>query len=544
MEITALTHLRESESQIAALSRRHLEAVVAIDSQSDERSESIPSTPGQTIMAEWLVSFFRGLEAQVVRDELANVIVTIPGRGVGSSHPPLALMAHYDTSRGTRAIPRLAQLDRWDGQRIPYSANDRLQVNVENYPAAREFLGHDLVFGPGDAPFGLDDKLGLTHLMTLVVLLQTNPEISHPPLVIIARPDEEIGRMAAVEGVAHALQQRGVSYGYTIDGILPFEINVENFHASAASVVFASGPLPPEQAAMPFGAKLFLGGVNTHGCTAKAEGFRAATRFGAELMARLTASARVNSRVVPLSFRSMPLRDCDAELEFALGGTTPEQALESWQQLQQAVAQVVDPHLPRGASWQLEPPHRGPISWEHGHATQAMLRFVARFLASRPGFVIPAEESEGRDGYSNPYRALPLEQGRVQLDIRLRDFDRAILTAREQHVAQLVREAGVELTIKQQYVNMGPRLAAHPQLADWARQAATTLGIVPRLEPIRGGTGVDPFLDRGIPIANLGTGYFAPESEKEFTSLQLMAVHVRWLAGLVEVVARDGSGQR
>ena len=48
-----------------------------------------------------------------------------------------------------------------------------------------------------------------------------------------------------------------------------------------------------------------------------------------------------------------------------------------------------------------------------------------------------------------------------------------------------------------------------------------------RKVPIRGGTGVDPFLAKGIPIANLGTGYFAPESEKELTSRQKIADHVR-----------------
>ena len=44
---------------------------------------------------------------------------------------------------------------------------------------------------------------------------------------------------------------------------------------------------------------------------------------------------------------------------------------------------------------------------------------------------------------------------------------------------------------------------------------------------------MDPFLVRGVAIANLGTGYFAPESEKELTSLQLMATHARWLCALV-----------
>ena len=64
--------------------------------------------------------------------------------------------------------------------------------------------------------------------------------------------------------------------------------------------------------------------------------------------------------------------------------------------------------------------------------------------------------------------------------------------------------------------------------------AAADVGVEALVFPIRGGTGVDPFLDVGIPIANLGTGYFAPESEKELTSLQKMAGHARWLFALVQ----------
>ena len=58
-----------------------------------------------------------------------------------------------------------------------------------------------------------------------------------------------------------------------------------------------------------------------------------------------------------------------------------------------------------------------------------------------------------------------------------------------------------------------------------------------RRRPIRGGTGVDPFLAVNVPIANLGTGYFAPESEKELTSKQNIARHVLWLAHLVQHIA-------
>ena len=96
---------------------------------------------------------------------------------------------------------------------------------------------------------------------------------------------------------------------------------------------------------------------------------------------------------------------------------------------------------------------------------------------------------------------------------------------------------GVSVTLADQYRDMSPRLAPYPELLEWPKAAADRLGLPAPVQPIRGGTGVDPFLDRGVFVANLGTGYFAPESEKEFTSLQSMAGHARWLVELVRVIA-------
>lgn len=533
--------LRQTDDDIAVLSRRHLEATVAIDSQSDERSATIPSTEGQKTLARWLEGFFAAQGCATEIDVSASLVASIPGRGAGASKHPLALMVHVDTSRGTQAVPALQHEETWNGTRIPYPANDRLWVDVQNYPVAKEFVGHDILFGPGDAPFGLDDKLGLAHLMTLVVLLRTNPEIPHPPLLIVCRPDEEIGRMAAVEGVADLLQKKGVRRGFTIDGILPFEVNVENFNASQASIVLPdrrAEALPGPHARL---CRVFIGGVNTHGATAKAEGFRAATRLAAELLEQLRADGVFPARIVPLSFQSMPLRDCDAELTLVIGGDSPEAACDTWGVLSRALDAVVGAHLKRGASFSIGEPEPFDSAIQHSRATCDMLQFVTEFFASKLGFVLPCEDSEGRDGYSNPYRALPVEGG-VKLDIRLRDFTLEGLAAREAHVRAQAQKHGLAATITAQYVNMGPRLAPHPELIEWPRRAAAAAGIEPRILPIRGGTGVDPFLDRGIPVANLGTGYFAPESEKEFTSLQMMSAHARWLTSLVAEIAMDDRG--
>lgn len=519
--------LRESDADIARLSRAHLESAVAVDTQSDENSETIPSTEGQRALADQLERFFADKGARVERDANANVVASWAGRGTGAGKRPVALMVHLDTSKGTRAVPRLNMVEAWKGDRVPYPENDALHVDVETYPATREYLGCDLLFGPGRAPLGLDDKLGLAHLMTLAHLLATNPGIPHPPLVIVGRPDEEIGRMAAVEGLARLFAERGVAFGFTVDGILPYEVNVENFNASQATVIVPSRPL----ATMPGGTllRVHLGGVNTHGCTAKEEGHRAATRFGAEILALLEAAGAVPARVVPVAFASDSARDCDGVLDLAV-------APGSESLVERAVADVVEAHRKRGASWRIESLGTVPASAAHGDAALAALRFVRAFLASHPGYPLAAEDSEGYEGYSHPYRALPHEGG-LKLNVRLRDFDRAELSKREEHVVALATAHGFGASVQQQYVNMGPRMEGHDHLVTTPIEAGNAIGVAVRRRPIRGGTGVDPFLDHGIPIANLGTGYFALESEKEFTSMQHLAGHAKWLVALVRALA-------
>ncbi|MFN7965433.1 MAG: hypothetical protein U0V87_07085 [Acidobacteriota bacterium] len=529
--------LRQTDEDIAVLSRRHLEAIVAIDSQSDERSHSIPSTEGQKALADWLAGFFDAQGCGTEVDALANVVASIPGRGVGASQAPLALMVHLDTSRGTQAVPALQHEPRWNGTRIPYPANERLWVDVENYPAAKEFIGQDILFGPGDAPFGLDDKLGLAHLMTLVVLLRTNPEIPHPPLLIVCRPDEEIGRMAAVEGVAELLRKKGVRRGFTIDGILPFEVNVENFNASQGSVVFADRPSELTHEPHSRLCRVFIGGVNTHGCTAKAEGFRAATRLAAELLERLRADSVFPARIVPLAFQSMPLRDCDAELTLAVGGESPEAACELWGVLRHALESVVGPHIKRGASFSIGEPEPLTSDAPKSRATCDMLQFVGEFLTSHPLRAGGRETREGAQGI--PTRsALPVDGDQARHPPER--FLARRLAAREEtcpHPSPKTRPTATISTCRDDK----SRLTAHPELLEWPRARRSGRDRVPHpADP--GRTGVDPFLDRGIPVANLEPGYFCAGAGEEFTLAQMMSAHARWLAGLVAEIAQDNRG--
>ena len=519
---------KQTNDAIAERARTHLEQVVRIDSSSDETSDAIPSTPGQVELSEELERFFTELGAEVERDAYANMIATLPARGASPDAPPIALMIHLDTARGTHAIDGLNLQPAWDGARVPYPANPGLEVTTANYPALERYLGHDVVYGPGDAPFGLDDKLGLTHMMTLAWLLATNPEVPHPRLLLIARPDEEIGRSEALIGLAELLSERGVTMGYTLDGLDPLEINIENFNAAQAAIRFPRrSEAPPAEG---LEVRFEIKGVNTHGATAKAEGHRPATRLAAELLIELEREG-ISDEVQLTWFASDPERDCDAQLQ---AWVRDREALTD---LEQALERVVGPHAPRGASWSA-PLERCVLRSKpraREVAAEEALRFIYRFLNSEPGFTLAAEDSEGYQGYSQPYRLVP-DGDHLRLDVRLRDFARDQLAERQEHVRAQVGD-DLEVTITQQYENMGPRLADRPELIQWPQEAAAALGLTAPIQPIRGGTGVDPFLDKGVALANLGTGYFAPESEKEFTTLQTMADHARWLGYLVQRIA-------
>ena len=514
------TELRPPIADFSTLSEwslEHLQQVVAIDSQSDETSPSIPSTEGQRNLSRALERFFSAFGYATEQDDCANLVVRIPATVDGA--PKLALMVHIDTAEGTQPLDKLLLAPRWTGAPVPYPSNTRLHVSSDAYPATREFLGEDLVHGTGETPFGLDDKLGMAHLMTLARIL-AEPGYNHGEILLVFRPDEEIGRMEALVALARRLADEGVRHGYTIDGIAPFEVNVENFNAAGARLVIPERPIAVGKHRV----SLRMTGVKSHGATAKAEGYLNALTVTAQC------ASEWSGQVIPVQFVTNSLAETNAELELAASSETDlDSAIAS---LRAALMR----HEQRGAHLEVLNKSEGPET-ASGSVAYA-LKMVRQFIRSEGPLPRLSEHSEGWEGYSNPYSLVSDNTGKGVLRFRLRDFDPAALKEREAHVTAIVDAFGLSehLVIESQYTNMGPQLAAFPELSSWAVAALQPMGIKPKLDPIRGGTGVDPFIDRGIGVANLGTGYFAPESEKEFTSVQSLTRHAQWLTYLVQVV--------
>lgn len=504
-----------------------LQKVVAIDSSSDEKSNTIPSTEGQRNLSRTLAQHFEALGFTSESDAAANLIVRIPATKGHEGVPKVAFMVHMDTAHGTAALAKLHVIPAWPGDRVPYPKNARLHVDADTYPILKAFIGDDLVHGEGDFPFGLDDKLGMAELMTLARLLAKDAG-EHGELLLVFRPDEEIGRMEAVIGLADVLATKGVKFGYTIDGLEPFEVNVENFDAARARIRIEGRTL-----ALPPGNNRVLRvaviGVNTHGATAKSEGYLNSTVVFARAMKGL-------ANAVPLSFTSDGLTECNAIIDVLMHAPDAA-ALDGVERtVRAAFERETSPAQKRGAN----------VSFEHTNAPAAlddacvrMLGFLEELLTRKGPAPLLSEESAGRQGYTNPHRAaVDTGAGRaLVLDLRLRDFTPDALAARAKHVVECAQAKGLAADVVQQYVNMGPALARFEELPRWAEEAAKDAGFTSLRQPIRGGTGVDPFLTKGIPVANVGTGYFAPESEKELTSKQNIARHVLWLAALLRRIA-------
>jgi tripeptide aminopeptidase len=528
---------RESFALLAELGTANLERVIAIDSQSDEFSQTIPSTAGQRHLSNELRAYFAELGYEVEQDGFSNLLVRIPASPDRVSSPSLALMVHMDTSKGTRAVPSLEVARSWNGERIEYSQNDSLNVTVSNYPDTRYYQGEDVLHGPGDAPIGLDDKLGMCELMTLGQILRENPDIPRGELFLIFRPDEEIGRMAAVEGLAEELERRGIKYGFTVDGLAPFEVNAENFNAAGATVRIAGRPL---QIAGPLHRCVVakINGVNTHGATAKAEGYLNATTVFVNAYRALAN----DPSITPVGFENVGDIDVHGRLTLWLAGKDAATLDRAQEAVQKALDDAVSPHSWRGAAVSLEVQEESGAN-NLNTATQCLFEHLNALLGSNSPTPILSEDSDGYQGYTNPYRVTAGENG-LELRYRLRDFKPEGLEARKKHLEGLCRlRDTISIEFEHQYINMGPEMEAFPELTRWALEALTAIGQTPRLTPIRGGTGIDPFLARGIPVANLGTGYFAPESEKELTSKQNIARHALWLTHLVQVVAGQETPQ-
>lgn len=150
-----------------------------------------------------------------------------------------------------------------------------------------------------------------------------------------------------------------------------------------------------------------------------------------------------------------------------------------------------------------------------------------KFQNQMPENEVP-EKTEGYEGFIhlNSFKG-DVEQ--AVLSYIIRDFDKDAFEAKKAHMQQtaskLQQQYGadvLELELEDQYYNMREKIEPIMEIVDAAGTAMKTLGIEPRIVPVRGGTDGSQLSYKGMPTPNIFTGGENYHGKYEFISAENM----------------------
>ena len=236
---------------------------VQIDTQSDPRSTSSPSTEKQKNLARVLVEELQSMgihDAEL--DEFGYVYASIPAN-TDKQVPVICFCSHMDTSPDCSGLEVKPMIHRnYQGQDLVLPDDPAVVLKMVEHPDLKNQIGNDIITASGTTLLGADNKAGLAEIMEAAAFLMSHPEIKHGEIKILFTPDEEIGR--GVDNVN--LEKLGAQYAYTVDGETCGSIEDETFSAD--------------------GAMLTIHGVSAHPGFAKGK-MQSAIKIAAEIIAAL-----------------------------------------------------------------------------------------------------------------------------------------------------------------------------------------------------------------------------------------------------------------
>lgn len=208
---------------------------VQIDTKSDDRTGTSPSTEKQHNLAKVLVEELKelGITDVTYDTEHCYVYASIPASGGCEAAPALGFIAHMDTSpavTGENVKPR--RVVNYDGKNVLLNEEKDIWLTTEDFPELLELVGQDLIVTDGTTLLGADDKAGVAEIMAMAEYLLAHPEVAHGKICIGFTPDEEIGCGTDFFDIP----KFGAQYAYTVDGGALGELEYENFNAAGATV--------------------------------------------------------------------------------------------------------------------------------------------------------------------------------------------------------------------------------------------------------------------------------------------------------------------
>ena len=211
---------------------------VSFDTQSDEFSETCPSTPKQRVLGAALVEEMKQMGiSDAHMDEDGYVYGTVPG---DPELPTIGLIAHMDTAPDCSGADIQAKIVEYTGGDVCLNEAQGIYLREKDYPGLKRSVGKHLIVTDGTTLLGADDKAGIAEILSAAeYLIQNKPR--HATLRIGFTPDEEIGRGADRFDV----KKFAADWAYTADGGTVWEIEYENFNAAGAKVEFTGLNIHP-----------------------------------------------------------------------------------------------------------------------------------------------------------------------------------------------------------------------------------------------------------------------------------------------------------
>lgn len=151
------------------------------------------------------------------------------------------------------------------------------------------------------------------------------------------------------------------------------------------------------------------------------------------------------------------------------------------------------------------------------------------------------EKTEGYEGFFHLYKmgGVPEE---AQMTYIIRDHSREEFEKRkdqmiaiQKQMNQFFQQDRIQLTITDQYYNMGEIIQKDMSIIELAKQAMLEVGIKPLIEPVRGGTDGSKISYLGIPTPNIFAGGENMHGRFEFISLQAMEQATSVIVKIAEV---------
>jgi tripeptide aminopeptidase len=214
---------------------------VAMDTQSDEQSNSQPSTIGQLDLQLVLLQELSAMDVIVNLDPNGYLTAYIPANIEGDI-PAIGFIAHVDTSPdcpGNNINPQI--VENYNGDDIVLNKERGIVLSPQAFPELKNYIGQTLITTDGTTLLGADDKAGVAAIMQAIKYIVEHPDMPHGNIYFAFTPDEEVGR-----GTKHFDTQRfAAQYAYTIDGGEVGEIEFENFNAATATLVIHGTNIHP-----------------------------------------------------------------------------------------------------------------------------------------------------------------------------------------------------------------------------------------------------------------------------------------------------------